>query len=358
MRDEPTLHWAHTRDGVRLALYNYRPPKLEPHRMPVFLCHGMGSNRADLDYPGLDQDLSLARYLHRHGHDVWVVELRGAGRSSRPGPLGLGYGWVLDDYIVHDIPAAVRRVLDLTARPAIHWVGHSMGGMLAYPFLAMSDPDICRSCVTVGAPSLARVSHWAFDAALKGVWALDYVPVLPNKWTARLFSPFVRYLRGSIERLLGTFIYNPENMTDETLRCLMQNAVENLSPALVKHLGEAYKTKHHRSYYRTFSIRDNLRRIETPVLIVAGSLDEMTPADDLKYVYEHVSSNDKEFVIVGKQSGATAEYGHVDLILGKNAPRDVFPMIQAWIARHEKAEQAGKAEEDDEVAAARRKKIA
>jgi hypothetical protein len=104
---------------------------------------------------------------------------------------------------------------------------------------------------------------------------------------------------------------------------------------MIKQVAESYATKHHRSYYRTFSIRDNLHRIETPLLVIAGSIDELTPADDLKFVFDRVSSQDKEFVVVGKESGASEEYGHVDLILGNEAPRDVYPIIQGWIDRHE-----------------------
>lgn len=336
---EPTLFWAKTRDGVRLALYNYRPARLDPERCPVFLCHGLGSNRCDLDYPGREP-LSFAKYLCREGHDVWVVELRGAGRSSKPSLLfgKLRYDWVFDDYVVHDIPAAVARVLELTHRPAIHWVGHSMGGMLAYPFLTTSDPEIVRSCVTVGAPSIAVLRSRMYDLALRAVWLLDYVPFIPHRYAGRAAAPFAKHVRKLVERFFGSFFYNPRNMTDEALSCLLTNAVENIPPTLVKQAAEWYGTKHYRSYYGTFSIRDNLHRIETPLLIVGGSIDELTPADDLKFVFDRVSSSDKEFVIVGRETGASDDYGHVDLILGKNAHRDVFPMIRAWIDRHERVE--------------------
>jgi pimeloyl-ACP methyl ester carboxylesterase len=334
---EPTLHWARTRDGCKLALYNYRPAALEPGGVPVFLCHGMGSNRCDLDYPG-DERQSLAKFLARSGHDVWVVELRGAGRSTKPGLLfgKLRYTWVLDDYVVHDVPAAVARVLELTQRPAIHWVGHSMGGMLAYPFLATSDPDLVRSCVTVGAPSIAVVSSAVHDIGMKGIWLLDYIPVIPHGLSGKLLAPLVKKLRPVIERVVGSFFYNPENMTDETLACLLSNAVENLPSSLVRQLADAYRNKHQRSYYGTFSIRDNLHRIRTPTLIIAGAVDGLTPPDDLRFVFERISSPNKEFVVVGRESGARLDYGHVDLILGKDAPEDVFPMIAAWIARHDR----------------------
>ena len=76
----PQRYSARTRDGWRLALYRF-PLRRSAHRTPVLLCHGMSSNRWDMDGPGR---ISMARYLQRRGYDVWVVELRGAGRSTRP----------------------------------------------------------------------------------------------------------------------------------------------------------------------------------------------------------------------------------------------------------------------------------
>src|SRR5262245_61972458 len=78
--EAPQRYDARTRDGWRLALYRFRPRR-GSHRTPVLLCHGMSSNRWDMDGPGR---ISIARYLRRQGYDVWVVELRGAGRSTRP----------------------------------------------------------------------------------------------------------------------------------------------------------------------------------------------------------------------------------------------------------------------------------
>ncbi len=332
---EPALHFARTRDGVRLALYNYRPADLAPERFPVFLCHGLGSNRFDLDYPGRQ---SLARYLWARGHDVWVVELRGAGRSTKPSLLfgKLRYDWVFDDYVAHDIPAAVARVRELFGRPAIHWVGHSMGGMLAYPFLVSCDRDLVRSCVTVGAPSVAVVRSEVHDLVSHQIALLRRLPFIPWRHTGRALAPFVPHARRIVEAALGDFLYNPENMDDETIATLLRNAVENFPTSLVLQAAEFYDTKHYQSYYRTFSFRDNLHRIEVPLLVIAGSIDRLTPPEDLRFVFDHVSSRDKEFVVIGRAQGASAEYGHVDLILGRNAPEDVFPTIAAWIDRHDR----------------------
>ncbi len=335
---EPALHWAVTRDGCRIALYRYERRSgargAAGRHHPVFLCHGLGSNRFDLDYPGRQ---SLAKYLWHNGFDTWIVELRGAGRSTQPSLLfgKLRYNWVFDDYIMHDIPAAIARVLELSGRRAVHWVGHSMGGMLAYPVICTMDTQTIRSCVTVGAPSMAVLGGPMHDKVRAIGFLLKFVPFLPYRRAMGLLSYLVPYVRGVVERAAKDFMYNPQNLDDETLQTLMRNAVNDLPASMLLQAFDWYDSKNFRSYYKTFSVRENLHRIEAPLLIVAGSIDRLTPAEDLRFVFDRVSSKDKEFVVVGRETGAATEYGHVDLILGRNAPDDVFPTIASWLDRHD-----------------------
>ena len=95
----PTRHHAATRDGWRITLH-HRPPRPAAHASPVILCHGMGSNRYNVDGPGRT---SLARFLQRRGYDVWVLELRGAGCSRRLLRLPpVPYRWSFEDYVHHE----------------------------------------------------------------------------------------------------------------------------------------------------------------------------------------------------------------------------------------------------------------
>lgn len=121
---QPRQYWARTRDGWSLALYRYRQRR-GGRRAPVLLCRGMSSNRWDMDAPGR---MSLARWLRRGGYDVWVVELRGAGRSTRPTWWnGKRYAWTFEDYVQHDaqqrvdmlnrtVRGRVQRLIDDTVR--------------------------------------------------------------------------------------------------------------------------------------------------------------------------------------------------------------------------------------------------
>ena len=84
---------------------------------------------------------SLAVYLAERGHDVWVLELRGHGRST-PKPTWLetvlaqgrneGGSWSIMKYIDHDLPSAIQYVRNHTHAKKVHWVGHSMGGIVLY----------------------------------------------------------------------------------------------------------------------------------------------------------------------------------------------------------------------------------
>src|SRR5262249_41046929 len=147
-------------DGWNLALYRHQPSR-RSHHAPVVLCHGMASNRWSMDGPGR---VSLARYLVRHGYDVWIIELRGAGRSTRPTWWNRKrYNWRFEDYVYHDAPAALRTVLHETRANHVHWVGHSMGGMIAYALLMSPARDKIASAVTLAAPTMSNVGHPVLD---------------------------------------------------------------------------------------------------------------------------------------------------------------------------------------------------
>jgi alpha-beta hydrolase superfamily lysophospholipase len=64
---------------------------------------------------------------------VYVVELRGHGRSARPAG---GFRWTCDDYLQRDLPALLRAVCADARADAVHLVGHSMGGILALSYAA------------------------------------------------------------------------------------------------------------------------------------------------------------------------------------------------------------------------------
>lgn len=328
---QPRRYWARTRDGWRVALYRFHSPKT--HSTPVVLCHGMGSNRWNMDGPG---QLSLARFLLDEGYDVWVVELRGAGRSTRPNLWnGKPYRWNFEDYVQHDAPAVLRVVLRETGCEKVHWVGHSMGGMIAYALLMSPVQLKLASVVTLGSPTMSKVGHPMLDFGVPFRALLRYLPPrIPSGTLARFVAPLAPLVVSQARKEISDLGFHPDNIDADLARTLMFTAVEDLPTSLLREFALWYETKHMSDRYAMFDFTEHLERITNPLLIIAGARDGLTPPGDLEYVHNSISSRDKAFVVVGREHGFPHDYSHADLILGKHAREDIYPMILNWLEAH------------------------
>lgn len=332
---EPTLHYARTRDGWQLALH-HRAPSRGAHATPIVLCHGMGSNRFNMDGPGR---VSVARHLQRRGYDVWVLELRGAGRSRRRWQWPLArYGWTFEDYVQHDVPAALALVRSLTGRPRILWVGHSLGGMIAYAALMTPVGESFAGVVTLASPGMTEIGHEAIDRWVQLRRWLRLAPErLPARCAARAGSPFAGPLSAAFPTLIRDWMWHPDNLDLDVVRFMMRHGVEDLPRSLLVEFARWYEAKRMSDRYALFSFGDHLERIQVPMLVIAGGRDRLTPPADLERMVGRVGSPDKTFWVAGHASGLSHEYSHVDLVLGRFAPEEVYPVVTAWLDEHRPA---------------------
>jgi len=325
---KPKRYFAKTADGWRIALHRYEPDRKRPDQAPVLLCHGLGANRYNLDGPGA---LSMARKLCDAGYDCWVVELRGAGYSSHPRLWNRKrYDWLFDDYVSHDIPAALNRIQALTGHRQVHWIGHSMGGMVAYAYLLTQDSARIRTMTAIASPCFARGESWMLDKVIGLRGVLKLIKKLPYHGTGALLVPFMPLFKATLGHLFG----NPQNLSTTDLSKLVVVTPTNLPTSLIYQFAcwyaedgfcDAYANVH---YYR------ELHRITVPALLIAGAVDKLTPPEDIAYVHDHIGSADKTLMTFGKASGCRYDYGHIDLVLGKYAPEEVWPHIFDWLAAH------------------------
>jgi poly(3-hydroxyalkanoate) synthetase len=71
------------------------------------------------------------------------------------------------------------------------------------------------------------------------------------------------------------------------------------------------------------------------MLLIGGEEDKLAPPESIRVVYRNVSSTDRTLRIFGPRSKDSAAYGHIDLILGKKAKREVFPVIARWLRQRD-----------------------
>jgi pimeloyl-ACP methyl ester carboxylesterase len=314
-------HTAPTRDGWGLALYRYRPAA-GGSAEPVLLCHGLLSNRFNVD---LDERHSLARHLRRAGFDAWVMELRGHGGSRRlAGNRDRPRDWSIDEYVRLDLPAAVDYVNRNTGGRGVHWVGHSLGGMILYAACALDLAPAIRSAVLADAHADFRPLRGR--RALARLCAL-LAPAAPPA----LLVPFALVLgRLSPSVLLARFgIRSRRALLD-----LVANGVAGLGSARVAdHLARVLDEGRFVSFDGRIDYEAGIGRIHFPVLQLAAA-DRLSPEGVARSLVERAPAGLGEYLRLGRGEGYSEEYTHFTVLLGENAPREVFPRIADFLRRH------------------------
>ena len=218
-------------DGWELALSVYGDPARTRRRHPVMLCHGLGSNRLSFD---IDQEHSLAAWLVEQGYGVYSIDLRGHGLSERPGPERTRDSWGFVEYCELDVPAAIDTVLARTGAERLHFIGHSMGGILLYAHTAIAEPRI-RSGITIGSSLDYSGSATAFRLIAKLAPLSHLLPEVPVHWPALLSASASRGGR----RFVDPMLVNPDNVELEVYRKLAANVMHPVASRVLRELALA-----------------------------------------------------------------------------------------------------------------------
>lgn len=320
-----------TADGWTLALHHFPPaPGAPPRRHPVVLCHGIMSTSYTWD---LNARTSLATWLARRGFDVYALDLRGGGQSLRPGWFDAQrYDYTFDDYAELDVPAVVAAVSARAGGRPVHWVGHSMGGMVMYAWLPGDVEGRVRSFTAAGSPP-SLSDHLPLMRRGMALFPLVdfFFDELPGGDLATLYSGWAHL--STITPL--HILWNVENTSPEERRQLAAHATANLSARVVEQFIASAEAGRLQSMDGQRDYTAGLARITTPTLMLAGSLDHLGTPSVMADGFRRLGSADKRFVVFGRAHGARGDYGHLDLAMGRWAPTDVFPVIFDWLVRHD-----------------------
>lgn len=294
------------------------------------MVHGLASNASNMDFP--IPELSLAKYLNQMGFDVWIVDLRGSGLSKRKRLAP--QSWTFDDYVFQDLPAAVNKVLQVTKAPRLHWVGHSLGGLLAIPFHQIHhDPEVFQSLTTLASPMTthSRVGYFKylyhFDSLIR------WLPTLPYASISKALALYPK----SLLLFKNKFLFSRANMSEEIIRHILSHVVENVPSRLILQIHSWFRHNYFASMDREVDYLEGMESIDMPVMMMTGTADSFISPADVRLAFRQMPNADKKFLLFGKEQGHQNDYGHVDLLLGKHAPKEVFPEISHWLETHDAA---------------------
>ena len=319
---------ARTSDGWEIQLIHYAPRSPLPGRRPLLLVHGIVTNVRNLDY---DAHHSLARAMAARGIDTWAMSLRGTGGSTHASLFGgdKKYDWDFDTHCTEDLPAAIALVTAKTGSPQLDFAGHSMGGMLLYCLLARGGPpaEAIGAAATLGSPLGFRWGPRFTALAKAGAAAARLLPVVKLDGPTLLALPLISWAPETV----GLVFYNPQNLDPAVWSGFLAVGIEDESPRLAAQFGRFLETDRFTSRDGLLDYEQLLRAVKTPVLVVAGKVDQLGMVPLVRRGYDALGG-DKEFLLVAEENGATADYGHMDLLLGEQADADVFEPLAQWFA--------------------------
>lgn len=325
--DYDSLHFTKTEDSWKLALYNYQP-KQKNKLYPIVLCHGLASNHLFWD---LQSEISLPKYLTAYGYDIWSVDIRSCGNSIYVGDGKRSKkNFSFDEMIEGDVPAIINYVLKQTGQEKLIWIGHSMGGMIISSYIARF-PDIqnkLESIVLIGSPldfNYFKESIFARLGFLQILKKSDFY--ITSKMITEWFSP----LGVRINTKLRNMQINAYNMDSKSLLYYVYNAMEDLPTRLISQFLQNIKQGNWSTVNNAFSYQSHLSNIKIPTLLLVGGQDGLAPLSAARIVYDSANTQNKQMIVLSKETDFSADYGHGDLIMGKESKKEVFPLLLEWL---------------------------
>jgi lysosomal acid lipase/cholesteryl ester hydrolase len=354
-RYEVKYYYTSTDDGYTLALRRYKPENPSATRNPVILCHGLSYNLLFWD---LGEKVSLPRYLAQAGYDVWALSLRGSCPSSQP--LNSSFrrlarfnihpetlkilqkrvitdmkmiDWSVDDHIQYDVPASIRFVCEQTNHQKVHWIGHSMGGMIMFAFLEQKNAhtESIKSFVGIAVPM--TVFH-PLNKPLQFLLDVEFAVKAGSKVIGTSAPATWGAIFGDLNTPMNKLFYNNKNMDDGILRALFYRAEEEMGSKQRLQLMHMVKTERFTSVDQSNDYTAGLAKVTTPTYLLCGTVDNMATVGAVKYTYRQIQSEEKQFSLFGRVNSQKNDYGHDDLVIGIHAQKEVYPTILDWLDEH------------------------
>jgi alpha-beta hydrolase superfamily lysophospholipase len=286
-------------------------------KAPVLLVHGFGQNRYAWHLPSR----SLANHLARSGFDVFNLDLRGHGRSRH---FGGRRTHTVTEYIDEDLPNAVDEVFRLSGQREIFLVGHSLGGLCSYAAAPSLDGAVA-GIVSIGSPyhfARGSISLQAVAQLVRAMSALRLrpnpaVPLKPVGFGLATFRklaesplhplPWRGWHKGALEPHVLA-----EHLSLAFDRAGLGELVDMFQWATEKRFGG-----------RESDYVDRFEALDKPLLVVAGTNDDLAPPESVRPAFVRARTRDKTY--------RALPLGHIDLLVGRDAPRSLWRLVADWI---------------------------
>jgi pimeloyl-ACP methyl ester carboxylesterase len=330
------VHAVPTSDGTEVRLTRYRFGT----KGPLVLAPGYGNAARAFAIDTVPKN--WVQYLGEHGYDVWLLDYR-----ASPDLPSSFTQFTVDDIALRDWPAAIDAVRTQTGESTVQAMGHCVGGLSLFMAIGGGMEGLRSATFSslAGHPIPTpgnQARAWARLATLfrlLGIKGLntDYDP---RSWDGKLIetvmkaAPFRHIYDNPVARRIY-FIYGDvfdyENLNRPTMEQAVPGFFGNGNITFFEHISLMIRASAARDARGRDAYLSNAGAFDMPINFITGEHNKMFVPKGLQRTYDTLRG------VHGPDNYAHAvipNYAHLDLWLGTNAERDVWPTALAELEKH------------------------
>jgi len=323
-------------DGFACNLIHVRGAQ-EPTKGPVILVHGAGVRANIFRAP---VRTTFVDYLIEHGYDVWLENWR-ASIDLLPNT------WTLDQAALYDHPKAVEKVIEETGTDAVKAVIHCQGStsfmMSAVAGLVPQVKTIVSNAVSLH-PVVPAWSSFKLNVVVPLVGLLTRylnpqwdgkADSLTGRMLYRLAEVFHHECDNAVCHQVSFYygagfpaLWSHENLNDATHEWLRQE-FENVPLSFYRQIVRCVRHGSLIPYDHRDALPANFAaappQTDARFALFAGEDNLCFLPESQVKTHEFLASHRKDYDTLH----VLPRYGHLDMFMGKEAARDVFPLMLA-----------------------------
>ena len=347
----PERYVVPTGDGVNIGLTRYRGGP----RGPLILAPGFSVRASSFATPTVDENLTES--LTAQGYDVWLFDYRASADSGNDTEHPPEF--TIDDIARHDWPAAIAKIRSVTGAENVQAMAHCVGSMSLLMGIGAGWVTHVRSVIS-SQLTLHPVTDWLnymkADLGIAGMLGeislldghMDFVSQgteadneidavayqIPVPEGQACKSPTCRRVFGVFgpswdHRQLGHYTHLALGSMFSRVSLTPFKQLQS-----IMHKGLAVNAEGKPVY----TDDDAARRLALPISFLSGATNQIF----------YPESGQRTRVWLSEQNGSALynqrivpDYGHMDLFIGRNAHRDVTPLILQELERLEGQSDSG-----------------
>ncbi len=330
------VHSVPTSDGTTVRLTRYK----FGDKGPLVLAPGYGNAARAFAIDTVPKN--WVQYLGEHGYDVWLLDYR----ASPDLPASYGQ-FNVDDIALQDWPAAVQMVRDVSGQDTVQAMGHCVGGLSL--FMAMGGGMQGVRSLTfsslagnpIPTPGNQARAHARLATIFKtiGIKRLE-TDYDPKKVDGKVLEtvmkalPFKHVYNSPVARRIFFIygdVYDFQNINQATMDRAVPGFFGGGNMTFFEHISLMIRASEARDASGANAYWGNLENFNLPTNFITGEHNKMFVPKGLQRSYDtlrkaHGPQNYSHSVI--------RNYAHLDLWLGENAERDVWPTALAELEKH------------------------